>query len=244
MLRWLSAPALLRIEAPAAQAAQGVPAWGAGVAAAAALLPDLALRSARARFVVSDHLVRYLVLPWDASLGARAERERYLRHHFESVYGPRAAHWHFAVDRDGGESTRVAAAIDGGLAEALKDAARRNGMRVESVEPLAVAAYNRLLRGTPADADCFFVMREPGRLTALFVRGGAVQRVASQRCAPAAGRGELAALLAAEAVDAGLARDAAAAVYCASWPGAAPELAGLHTLAELLAPGVAAGAPL
>lgn len=235
MLRWLREAPLLRLEPAASPAPAGVPAWHGAVDALAPALEALAPRAARVRFAVSDHFVRYLTLPWALELRGEDERAAYLKHHFETVYGPRASDWRMVLERDGAGATRIAAAMDAALTDALREAAIRAGLQLASIEPLAVAAFNRLRRDLPRPG-CFFVFAEPGRLTALLAAGGAPLRAASVRCVGAPAESELPGLLAAEAVDAGIGRDAAIAVVRASWGrgDAAPAVRRTGTLAELL----------
>jgi hypothetical protein len=246
----LKEAALVRIEPaeagadPARAAADpAVPAWRDAVASAHAALAEARKRTASVRFVVSDHFVRYLVLAWDSSLASEAERNAYLRHHFESVYGPRAADWNFTFDRDGEGPSRVAVAMDRGLVDALCGAAAGAGLGLAAVEPLAVAAFNRL-RGQLAAPACFFVVREPGRLTSLLVDQGAPRSAASQRTADAGARA-LAGLLAAEAIDAGIAHNAPMAVCVAEWAvgAAAPAPTRTAELRDLVAASAAQAAP-
>jgi hypothetical protein len=209
--------------------------WRDAVESAQTALAAAAKRTASVRFIVSDHFVRYLALAWDDGLGSEAERGAYLRHHFEAVYGARAAGWSFTYDREGEGAARIAVAVDLALVEALGEAAARAGLAVAVIEPLAVAAFNRLRRALAAP-DCFFVVREPGRLTSLLVERGAPRRAASQRSAQAGARA-LAGLLAAEAIDAGIAHDAPLAVCVAEWAAnaAAPVLTRAADLRELAA---------
>jgi len=220
VLRWLNEAALARIEPADGRADPAVPPWRGAVDVVGARLAAAAHRTSSVRFVVSDHFARYLVLAWDAGLSSEAERAAYLRHHFESVYGPRAADWRFAFDREATGDSRIAVAIDRPLIEALYESAGRAGLAVAAIEPLAVAAFNRLRSALPAPA-CFLVMAENGRLTSLLVEGGAPRRVASQRTAAGDARA-LGGLLAAEMIDAGIARDARMVVCLAEWGALAP----------------------
>jgi hypothetical protein len=184
-------------------------------------------------YVLSDGVGRYLARPWEPGLRAAAEREAYLRHHFEAVFGPRAAGWTIVLDSESDDATRVAAAVDPALLVSLRAAAARARLAVASVQPLAVAAFNRLrrlLRG----AGYFLAVRERGRLAVLLVAQGAVRRVASRRSGGDPAR-ELATLLAVEALDAGIARDSALPVYVADWEGAELALAPARPLGALLA---------
>lgn len=237
MLRWLKEAALARIEPAEGRTEPAAPLWRGALDAAAGALAEAAGRTSSVRFVVSDHFARYLVPAWDPSLRSEAERAAYLRHHFESVYGPRAGDWSFAFDRGGDGAARIAVAMDRALVEALHETAARAGLAVAAIEPLAVAAFNRLRRALPA-RGCFLVVAEAGRLTSLLVDDGAPRRAASQRTAAGDARA-LAGLLAAEALDAGIDRDAHTAVCIAEWGPSATA----PVLTRTLALGALLGAP-
>lgn len=234
MLRWLKEAALARIEPAGGRADPAAPHWRGGVDAVGALLAVAARRTASVRFVVSDHFARHLSLAWDAGLQGEAERTAYVRHHFESVYGPRAAEWSFAYDREGADGSCNAVAMDRALIASLHESAGRLGLAVAAIEPLVVAAFNRLRPELPAQ-PCFVVVAENARLTSLRVEDGAPRRIASQRTAAGDSRA-LAGLLAAEAIDAGIARDSQTAVCIVEWGAAAPSpsVTRTSTLAELL----------
>src|SRR5262249_49768855 len=152
------------------------------------------------RILLSNHFARFLMVPWDPSLSGEEERREYLRHHFAEVYGEQTTGWSFLVDRRGDGDARLALAVDAELvAEALALAARRS-VRPAGMEPLMTAEFNRFRAQLPQATLCFAVL-EPGRVSALLVRDGRVERVASQRSLdPAA---EVEAVVAIERLEAG-----------------------------------------
>lgn len=176
--------------------------WPGALAALEALLERAPAK--RLRLVLSNHFVRYLVLPADAAVKGPAERAAWLAHHFAAVYGERAAAWAIGVERRGAASS-LAAAVDAALLEQTRALAARRGVRLLSAEPLAIAAYNRARRGL-RETTCFLAVLEPGRACLLLLEGERVLRVANRRAADP--RAELDALVALEALDAGFARDA------------------------------------
>lgn len=204
MSPWWTRPARAHIEpgrarlGPEAQAA-AEPGWRGALGALEALLAARPCR--RLRLVVSNHFVRYLVVPWDRTLVPGPEREAYLRHHFSTVYGERAAQWTFAVERAGGAS-RLAAAMDRELIEAAPAMAARRGSVLAALEPYAISAYNEARRRLGEQVLLFAVL-EAERTCALLVSGATVLRVANRRAADP--RAELARVAALEAAALGAA---------------------------------------
>jgi hypothetical protein len=114
----------------------------------------------RVTVVLSNHYVRYTLLPASKKLRSEADRQAYARHMFEVTYGMATRKWEIQL------SGRVAAAIDAELLEEL-----RTIPTLSSVQPYLMAAFNarrRRFRGTSA----WFIAQEPGRLAlALFCEG-------------------------------------------------------------------------
>lgn len=96
-----------------------------------------------AAVVLSNHFVRYAVVPWSDALDGEAEEEAYVRHHFAKVHGERAGAW--ALRWTGHGESRLASAIDRALLEALKQALPR----LVSVQPYLMAAVNQCRTSIP-----------------------------------------------------------------------------------------------
>lgn len=175
--------------------------WRGALAALEALLAERPER--RLRLVLSNHFVRYLLVPEDAAVTSPAEHRAYLMHHFTAVYGERAASWALAAQPAAGGG--LAAAVDAELPQEARALAARRGASLAGVEPLAAAAWNRERRRLGGGAR-FFAVLEPGRACVLLVGGERVERVVNRRCGDP--RAELEPLVALEALDAGY--DAAA----------------------------------
>jgi hypothetical protein len=196
---WKATPALLEpgratLAGIARESGEG---WQGALAALDALLAERRVR--RLRLVLSNHFVRYLVVPEEAAVRSAVERTAYLAHHFSAVYGERAAHWRIAADR-GGDGAWLGAAVDAELIAAARALAARRGATLAGAEPLAVAAFNRARRRLGGGAR-FFAVLEAGRACVLLLDGERVLRVVNQRCADA--QAELEPLVALEALDAG-----------------------------------------
>ena len=115
--------------------------------------------NARLDVVLSNHLVRYAVLPWSAELSSEDEWIAYARHVFGSTYGTEAAGWHFRICDGGRGKARVACAADAVLLDSIAAVER-----VASIQPHLMAAYNARRREFRSEPG-WFVLHEPGRLT-------------------------------------------------------------------------------
>lgn len=184
---WLAAAAVGPEAAP----------WRGAVEALATALPSQAGHAASARVVLSNRLVRYVLVPWSDALGGAEEEVAFARHCFERVYGEAAAQWELRVSdaRDG--TPRLASAIDVALPGALREAFAAAGVRLDSIQPGLMAVcndYRRRLRGSHA----WLALLEPGNLVLALLDRGRWIRVRSMRIGPG-WRVELAQILEREA---------------------------------------------
>ena len=123
--------------------------------------------------VLSNHFVRYTVVPWSDALSNAAEEEAYLRHHFAKIHGERAKSWTTRASEDGRGVPRLASAIDTALLEELKGAFPRNGKAsLVSVQPELMEAINRWREAIPREG-AWLVLAEPERAClAMYKDGG------------------------------------------------------------------------
>jgi len=224
-------------------AAEAAPPWSAAADALAALLS--AARGARGELtvVLSSQFVRYRLVPWSDAIGSPEELEAYARICFEEVYGAASGSWALRLSPEVAGCPRLAAAIERGLLERLQGIASAAGLRLVSVQPYLMAAFNRLggkLRG----GDFVFVLAEPARSTLLVARAGRWVGVSSS--AGADSDDALGALIERERELQSVAGEALPAVYVHA-PGraeCAPRLAGGTLPVMLAAPGAPAADPL
>jgi len=116
--------------------------------------------------VLSNHLLRYAVLPWSAALATEDEWIAYAQHVFGSTYGAAAAGWRIRICDGGRGHTRIACAADAALLDAIAAVER-----VASIQPHLMAAFNARRREFGAEPG-WFVLQEPGRLTLGLISGG------------------------------------------------------------------------
>jgi len=145
--------------------------WRAPVAALPKLLQAHAPRAADATLVLSNHFVRYALLGANDRLSNREEWLEYASHHFEKTYGARARDWDIQISESGAARPRVASAIDKALLAAAAAAFKGVRVRLRSIKPYLMVAFNRALPSMP-QSSFWFVAQEPGRLLLGLVRDG------------------------------------------------------------------------
>jgi hypothetical protein len=126
-----------------------------------------------ASVVLADQFVRYALLPWSETLKTHEQWLALARHRFAAIHGPVANDWEikFAGTAPGGP--RLACAADRELIAELTEHFQSSGVRLASVQPFLVAAFNQVMDKVLASGgSSWMVVEEPGRLTlALFLRG-------------------------------------------------------------------------
>lgn len=130
---------------------------------------DAAALSGRVTVVLSNHFVRYALVPWSDSLAGPAEEEAYVRHHFARIYGERAKGWAVRASPDRG--ARLCSAVDASLLESVKSAFRGKKAKVVSIQPALMAGFNRVRKSIPR-GGAWLVAAEPGRACVALYAGG------------------------------------------------------------------------
>lgn len=133
--------------------------------------------------VVSDRLVRYLVLPWNPQVQGASEEMALARIEFEDTYGEQSAgDWTFSVSTEKPGINRLVCALPTALIEGLRALARSNRVRLQSMQPNLIAVMRSQRRDLGPQG--WFINMEGGRLTLLHWNQGGVFWVSSGRCAP------------------------------------------------------------
>jgi hypothetical protein len=142
--------------------------WRPALEALGRIIP--AHKGDAASVILADHFVRYALLPWSDTLKTHEQWLALARHRFCAIHGPLANDWEIKFAETAPAGPRLACAVDRELVEELGSQFFSNGVRLASVQPYLVAAFNRVRHMT--GGSCWMVIEEPGRLTlALFLRG-------------------------------------------------------------------------
>jgi hypothetical protein len=145
-------------------------------------LPEIlkAHRGREAALVLADQFVRYALLPHNDAVKSPEQWLALARHRFGALHGAAAAAWDVKVTETAPFGPRLACAVDRELIEALASAFVPAQVKLVSVQPFLVAAFNRI-RQTVGNGSCWIVVEEPGRLTLALIRRGAWVAIRSRR---------------------------------------------------------------
>jgi hypothetical protein len=128
-------------------------------------------RPCKCTVVLSNHFVRYAVVPWSDALGTAAEEDAYIRHHFAKIHGERAKSWVLRASAGGG-ADRLASAIDAALLEEIRASFPKGGKaRLVSVQPQLMAAINQWRKAIPP-GGAWLVLADSDRACVALHSGG------------------------------------------------------------------------
>jgi hypothetical protein len=139
---------------------------------------------ARARVVVADQWVRYSVVPWSDALSSAAERLAHARELMSGIFGDAMTDWTVSVSEAPPGASRLASAMPSALLESLRELTARQGLKLASVQPQLIAAYNTWRHVLPDSEAAWFVTVESGSLAALRMCADGIDRVHAVRIGP------------------------------------------------------------
>jgi hypothetical protein len=166
----------------------GAAPWEGAVAALGGALAALKDAAADATVVLSNHFVRYALVPRDAQLSGAEQELAYARYCFSRIHGERSQAWEVRLAADHGEPVRLASAVDAALLEAVRGSFAGSGRpRLVSAQPYLMAAFNRWRR-LPGARPAWLLLVEAGRACLAGLDGSrwiAVRNVKGDFSAPA-----------------------------------------------------------
>ncbi len=131
--------------------------------------------------VLSNHFVRYVLVPRNPGLDTDEEELAFARYCFARIHGERSKGWQVRLDRGSGGSARVAGAVDAALLQAVQSCFKPGAKaRLVSVQPYLMAAFNRWRRQLSA-ASTSLLLVEPDRACLARLEKGSWSAVHSAR---------------------------------------------------------------
>ncbi|WP_157979287.1 hypothetical protein [Rhodoferax ferrireducens] len=158
----------------------GAQPWRAAVQALETALSESSGGKTTATVILSNHFLRYAMVPWRAELANAEEDLSFARHCFTRVYGKAALQWEIRLNEQPPEMPRLASAVDAELLDALRGVFNAAGLTLQSVQPHLMAAFNSF-RGHLRQRSAWFALLEPGNLCLALLHKGHWSRVRSQR---------------------------------------------------------------
>lgn len=154
--------------------------WDCAIRTIEAALTGIPKRRIFATLILSNHFMRYAMVPWSDALSDDAEQMAYAQHCFRQAYGAASEHWELRLSPGPAGMPRLASAVDGRLLLALRQVFSQAGMPLKSVQPHLMAAYNHC-RPRLQDRSAWFALLEPGYLCLAMLLQGRWSSVRSMR---------------------------------------------------------------
>jgi hypothetical protein len=187
----------------------GVPVWEPPLAQLKQLTEDGA--GTEISIVISNHFVRYAVIPPQSKIETPAELHAYAAFQMREVYGERTAAWSLSISSWDPGTGAVCAAMAHSLIEQLHELAAQHKMRLQGIEPYLTGAFDHW-HNRFDNSRAWFALLEAGRLCLASLEDGAWRRISNQRMWRNA-EDELLAALEREALLFSMGRDAVEQVY-------------------------------
>jgi hypothetical protein len=141
----------------------GGPPWRAALQALEAALPEFKGDHPSATVILSNHFMRYTLVPWSETLASAEEELAFARHCFTRVFGQVAERWVLRLDPGPTEAPRLASATDEAFLDGLRGVFEGAGVTLKSIQPHLMAAFNGF-RGSLRQRSAWFALLEPGNL--------------------------------------------------------------------------------
>ncbi len=127
------------------------------------------IKAKQVRFIISNHFVRYGVLPWQEGIVARQDWLALAQHDFRKRFGAVADQWQVRVSLNGYGKSVAISAIDQALLDDLQALAQTQQWQIVSIEPLLVSILNSKLGSKHATQkniaqNAWLVIAEPERV--------------------------------------------------------------------------------
>lgn len=126
--------------------------------------------------VLANHFLRYAIVDGDKALKSNAEQIAFVTHRFGQLYGESAASWELRLDQEYAGAPFVASAADRDLISELREMFKRVNMKLHSIQPCLMKAYN-LCQSAFVNKSAWFVMFEHGNLCLAWLNAGHISTV-------------------------------------------------------------------
>ena len=147
--------------------------WKAPLTVLKEALADSGKANLSATVVLSNHFVRYAIVPWRDSVADDSEQRALARHCFKNIYGDLAERWDIRVSNDGFRRNALASAIDRELLTDLDKIFIECKVTLSSVQPYLMTACNRFRKELNShQSGCLAVLERGRAALGIFDRTG------------------------------------------------------------------------
>ncbi|MFA6921626.1 MAG: hypothetical protein WC216_07250 [Gallionella sp.] len=126
--------------------------------------------------ILSDHFVRYALMPYSAEVASRAEEQILAKILLEDIYGELAKLWQLSVGEGGYGEARLIAAVDASLLDRISTVLASGVLSLNTITPYFVSAFNGFHRKI-SDSDGLFAVIEPGLMMVIAFKNAQIYSV-------------------------------------------------------------------
>ncbi|MFZ3017859.1 MAG: hypothetical protein WA056_05325 [Gallionella sp.] len=146
------------------------PAWRAVVERLDAILTQPEWQNAEVDIVLSNRLVCYAAIPFDARLKDYSAQEAFARYSLTQTYGPVAGQWELRIQRGNAGKPWLVGATDKALLAQLRQTCANYRLKLRSVTPHLMAVFNLHSRAIKTE-PVWLVIHEAGYSFFALLRG-------------------------------------------------------------------------
>jgi hypothetical protein len=121
--------------------------------------------------LLSNQFIRFCLVPWSEHISTPQELQGYARICFEEIYGQLGEGWSLTLSPEPAGQSRLAAVMADTMVEQLRTIVSHEGMRLISLQPYLMAAFNHFRHSLRKD-DFVFLLAEPHRSNLIQAHGG------------------------------------------------------------------------
>lgn len=154
--------------------------WSGALRVLESALPEFSGSKSYATVVLSNHFIRYALIPWSDALNDAKEEMAYARHSFSEMYGQDSGAWELRVSTGRGCTAQMASAVDARLLGSLRESLGRFAVNLKSIQPHLMLACNAC-HASLRDRSAWLAVLEHGNLCLALLQKGRWSWVRSMR---------------------------------------------------------------
>jgi hypothetical protein len=141
----------------------GTESWSAPISTLENVLKNDPCNSGNATVILSNHFVRYMLVPWNELFSRNSEQLSYVQHLFSETYGNLSSSYELRLSPSAPGRPRIASAVESTLIERVRETTSKAGLQLRSIQPYLMNAFNEH-RHAAAKAGGWFITVENGML--------------------------------------------------------------------------------
>jgi hypothetical protein len=147
------------------------PSWQAILDRLKQILDEPEWQNAEVNVVLSNRLVRYATITFNAQLQNYSAQEAFARHSFTQVYGAATEQWELRIQHSKPGLPSLVSAVDRVLLEGLRQVCATHKLELRSVSPYLMPVFNHNRNEIKSD-PAWLIINEPGYSLFALLSGG------------------------------------------------------------------------